>query len=141
MQEAQQDFERAVEIDPRSVDARIGIATVLLGKIASGWSSSQQQDLARAEQLLLEALERDPNRSMAHHSMGVVRRNRVRLSEAKMEFEEAIALDCSNARAFFELGQIMMWLGQPEAGIPYLEKAIRLNPHDRTLASHYAVIG
>ncbi len=40
MQEAQQDFERAVEIDPRSVDARIGIATVLLGKIASGWSSS-----------------------------------------------------------------------------------------------------
>jgi tetratricopeptide (TPR) repeat protein len=35
----------------------------------------------------------------------------------------------------------MMWLGQPEAGIPYLEKAIRLNPHDRTLASHYALIG
>ncbi len=141
MQEAQQDFERAVEIDPRSVDARIGIATVLLGKIASGWSSSQQQDLARAEQLLLEALERDPNRSMAHHGMGVVRRDQVRLSEAKMEFEEAIALDRSNARAFFELGQIMMWLGQAEAGIPYVEKAIRLNPHDRTLASHYAVIG
>jgi adenylate cyclase len=58
-----------------------------------------------------------------------------------MEFEEAIALDRSNARAFFELGQIMMWLGQPEAGIPYVEKAIRLNPHDRTLASHYALIG
>ena len=58
-----------------------------------------------------------------------------------MEFEEAIALDRSNARAFFELGQTMMWLGQPEAGIPFIEKAIRLNPHDWTLASHYALIG
>jgi adenylate cyclase len=141
MQEAQQDFKRAIEIDPRSVDARIGIARVLTGKISSGWSSSQQQDLARAEQLLLEALERDPSRSMAHLAMGVVRRVQVRLSESKMEFEEAIAHDRSNARAFFELGQAMMWLGQPEAGIPYVEKAIRLNPRDRTLASHYAAIG
>src|SRR6266446_3685309 len=35
----------------------------------------------------------------------------------------------------------MMWLGEPDAGIPYLEKAIRLNPHDPTLASHYATLG
>jgi adenylate cyclase len=140
-QEARRDFERALEIDPRSIDARIGLATVLGANIASGWSSSRKQDLAQAEQLLLEALERDTNRSSAHHAMGVVRRVQVRLSEAKTEFEEAIALDRSNARAFFELGQTMMWLGQPEAGIPYLEKAIRLNPHDRPLASHYSLIG
>jgi adenylate cyclase len=73
--------------------------------------------------------------------MGILRRTQVRLSEAKMEFETAIALDRSNARAFFQLGQTMMWLGEPEAGIPYLEKAIRLNPHDPTLASHYATLG
>jgi tetratricopeptide (TPR) repeat protein len=34
-----------------------------------------------------------------------------------------------------------MWLGQPEAGIPLVEKAIRLNPHDPTLASHYSILG
>jgi adenylate cyclase len=141
LQEALRDFERAIEIDPRSVDARIGIATILLGRYALGWSSSQTQDLARAEQLLVEALERDINRSSAHLAMGIVRRNQVRLSEAKMEFETAIALDRSNARAFFQLGQTMMWLGQPAAGVPYLEKAIRLNPHDPTLASHYGTMG
>jgi tetratricopeptide (TPR) repeat protein len=64
-----------------------------------------------------------------------------RLSESKMEFETAIALDRNNARAIFQLGQTMMWLGQPEAGIPLLEKAIRLNPYDPTLASHYALLG
>jgi adenylate cyclase len=139
--EARRDFERALEIDPRSVDARIGLATSLLGNISGGWSSSAQQDQARAERLLLEALERDTNRSMAHIAMGILRRMQNRLSESKMEFETAIALDRSNARAIFQLGQTMVWLGQPEAGIPLLEKAIRLNPHDPTLASHYAMLG
>jgi Tfp pilus assembly protein PilF len=141
LREARQYFERALEIDPRSVDARVGIAVALLGNIALGWSSSAQQDQARAEQLSLEVLEHDTNRSMAHYAIGIVRRNQVRLSEAKMEFETAIALDRNNAKAFFNLGQTMMWLGEPEAGIPFVEKAIRLNPHDQTLASHYATLG
>src|SRR5207302_7174791 len=141
LQEARRDFERALEVDPRSVDARIGIATTLLSNISSGWSSSAQQDKARAEQLLLEALEQDTNRSMAHVAMGILRRLQARLSESKMEFETAIALDRNNARAIFQLGQTMMWLGQPEAGIPLLEKAIRLNPYDPTLASHYGLLG
>ena len=44
LQEARQDFERALEIDPRSVDARIGLAQALLGNISLGWSRSAQQD-------------------------------------------------------------------------------------------------
>jgi TolB-like protein/DNA-binding winged helix-turn-helix (wHTH) protein/tetratricopeptide (TPR) repeat protein len=141
VQEALQDFERALEMDPRSVDARIGIATILLGRISVAWSSSERQDQARAAQLLLEALESDTNRSSAHVAMGVLRRIQLRFSESKMEFETAIALDRNNARAIFQLGQTMMWLGEPEAGIPLLEKAIRLNPYDPTLASHYGVLG
>jgi TolB-like protein len=35
LQEARQDFERALEIDPRSIDARIGLAQALLGNITS----------------------------------------------------------------------------------------------------------
>jgi adenylate cyclase len=50
-------------------------------------------------------------------------------------------LDRSNARAIFNLGQTWTWLGQPEAGIPLVEKAIRLHPHDPTLASHYSILG
>jgi len=46
----------------------------------------------------------------------------LRFSESKIEFETAIALDRNNARAIFQLGQTMVWLGQPEAGIPFLEK-------------------
>src|SRR5262249_5526550 len=55
-QEAVDAFERALEIDPRSVDARIGLATALGRSVADGWSESVQDDVARAEQMLLEAL-------------------------------------------------------------------------------------
>src|SRR5438046_1863410 len=104
-QEALGAFEQALEIDPHSVEARIGLATILVSNVADGWSSSIQQDRTRAEQLLREALERDPNRSMAHYAMAMVRRSESRLSESKMEFEAAIALDRNNARAYFNLGQ------------------------------------
>ncbi len=44
-QEALWAFERALEIDPRSIDARIGVARALVGNLANGWSSgSFQQD-------------------------------------------------------------------------------------------------
>jgi TolB-like protein/class 3 adenylate cyclase/Tfp pilus assembly protein PilF len=140
-QEAQRFFERALEVDPRSVDGRIGLARVLVGYLADGWSSDFQKDVARAEQLLLEALERDANRSMAHEAMGMLRRAQNRLSDSQIEIETAIELNRNEARAIFQLGQTMMWLGHPEAAIPHIEKAIRLNPRDPNSANFYRMLG
>ena len=75
-QEAQRAFEQALEIDPRSVEARIGIAVILTTRLGTGASSSPQQDEVRAERLLVEALERDANRAMAHEVMGMLRKLR-----------------------------------------------------------------
>ena len=139
--EAQRAFEQALEIDPRSVDAKVGIALVLATNVSDGWSSSVEQDKARAEQLLLEVIERDANRSMAHYAIGMLRRAQNRLVESQIEFETAIGLDRNNARALLQLGNTLLWLGQPEAGIPYIEKATRLNPHDPNRANFYASLG
>jgi adenylate cyclase len=140
-QEARRDFEQALEVDPHSIDARIGIATTLSGKFAEGWTASLQQDTARAEQLLGEALERDASRPAAHFAMGVLRQMQNRLPEAQAEYEAAIALDHNHARAYLHLGQVLMFLGQPEAGAPPIEKAIRLNPYDPNIASAYWALG
>jgi adenylate cyclase len=129
-QEAQRAFERALEIDPRSVDARIGASLVLALNLADGFSSSVQKDEERAETLLLEALERDANRSMAHAAMGLLRRAEDRLAEARAELETAIALNRNNAWATRQLAQVFMLGGQPEPCIPIAEKAIKLNPRD-----------
>ena len=140
-QEAQRAFERALEIYPASVDARIGIAAVLAANVADGWSSTREQEEARAEQLLLEALERDQNCSMAHFAMGVLRRVQNRLMEAQIEFDAAIVLDRNNARAHLQLGNTLLFMGQPEAGTPHIEKAIRLNPYDPNSATFHLILG
>jgi adenylate cyclase len=140
-QQAQQTFERALELDPRSVDAKIGIASTLVGNLGDGWSSSPEEDAARAEQLLLEVLETDENSSWAHVLVGILRRVQNRLSEARMEFEAVIALDRNNARAFFQLGLTLLFLGQPERAIPHIEKSIRLIPHDPIAAIRYWGLG
>jgi tetratricopeptide (TPR) repeat protein len=58
-----------------------------------------------------------------------------------MEFETAIALDRNNAWAIFQLGQTLMWLGQPEAGIPHIVKSIRLDPRYPNMAIRYFGLG
>ena len=140
-QEALRAFERALEVDPQSVEARIGIGTVLVDDMVLRFSSSRKQDAARADQVLGEALERETNHSMAYFAMGVLRRVQNRLADSQIELETAIALDRNNARAFQQLGLTLMWLGQPEAAIPQIERAIRLNPHDPNIASYYWALG
>jgi TolB-like protein/class 3 adenylate cyclase/Tfp pilus assembly protein PilF len=133
-------FERALEIDPRSVQAKLALGTVLAVRAADGWSSTRQQDLARAEQLLLEALEVDPNSVQARQGMGLLHREQHRLAEAKIEFEMAIALDGNSVIALRWLALTLTRLGEPEAGIPHLEKAIRLSPRGPSVAHNYRAL-
>jgi TolB-like protein/class 3 adenylate cyclase/tetratricopeptide (TPR) repeat protein len=140
-QQAQQTFEQALTVDQRSVDARIGLGTVLVTTIANGWSSTVKQDEARAEELLFDALGRDPNSSVGHYALGMLRQVQDRLAEADTEMEATVVLDRNNAWGAKGLGQVLMLLGRPEAAIPYTEKAIRLNPHDPNVAVFYFQLG
>jgi tetratricopeptide (TPR) repeat protein len=63
------------------------------------------------------------------------------LAEAQTELETAVALDQNDAWAIRQIGLTISGSGQPEAAIPYLEKAIRLNPRESTVASIYASLG
>jgi len=140
-EEARRAFERALEVDPNSIDAKIGIARVLIVNLADEWSKSAQQDEARAEELLVEVLERDANRSAAHLGMGILRRVQNRLTEAQIELETTIALDRNDAVAYTQLGQVFTYLGRPDAGIGPIEKAILLSPRDPFLAVAYWSLG
>jgi adenylate cyclase len=139
--EAQEAYEAALEKDSKSIDAKIGIASVLLTKIANAWSSSREGDATRAEKLLVEALERNANNASARSMMGLLRRLQDRLTESRMEWETAIALDPNNVAAIRQLGYTWMHLGEPEKAIPLIEKGIRLSPHDAGIPGAYQVLG
>jgi hypothetical protein len=70
-EEALQAFERALEIDPHSSQARIGIARLLLSRLTGTYfQDEEQRAAARCERLLFEAIESDPNQPMAYRYLG-----------------------------------------------------------------------
>ncbi|HTZ34739.1 MAG TPA: adenylate/guanylate cyclase domain-containing protein [Stellaceae bacterium] len=138
--EAKKAFERALQIDPHSYEAELGIASVLVVDLSMG-SDQPEQDERQAEALLNELLLRDPNRSQLHAMIALLRRYQNRLPESRIEWERAIELDPNNAAAYGQLGVTLIYLGDPAAAIPLEEKRIRLNPNDPNIALAYWAIG
>jgi adenylate cyclase len=130
LEDARRAFERALALDPQAVEAKIGLAAVLVAAIIEGWSASLPDNQARVEELLDEVLACGTNDAMAHLAKAMLRRSQNRLTEARIEAERAVALDHNNSAALYELGLAFIYLGQPEAGSPLVEKAIRLTPRD-----------
>jgi adenylate cyclase len=140
-QQAQHYFERALERDPQSVLAKLAVAGNLVWTVNDLWSSSAEQDKLRAERLLAEVFERDPNISMLHQVLGELRRSQNRLTESRIELETAVALNRNNVPALRNLGVTLTALGQPEAAIPYIEKAIVLDPRGANFNVSYLSLG
>jgi adenylate cyclase len=139
-EEAKQAFERALQIDPKSYEARLGIASVLVVGLAVG-SDQPEKDEAQAEKLLNGLLARDPNRSQLHAMIALLRRVQNRLPESRIEWQRAIELDPNNAAAYGQLGVTLIYLGEPAAAIPLEDKRIRLNPNDPNIALAYWSLG
>ena len=140
MQEALQLWERALDIDPGSMSAKIGIALALASNFWYGWSLSFQQDEAHAEQLLLEVFAVDPSDITARITMGILRRVQGRLDESKIELESVPTLD-RNVAGLRQLGVTLVYLGQPEAAIRPLERSIRINPYEANIGFNFTYLG
>jgi adenylate cyclase len=146
-QEALRAFERALEIDPRSNDAKLGIARVLVGSVTNATSTrsvqedSVKQNIARVEQLLLEVIESDPNRPMAYAIMGLLRRMQARLPESRIALEKALMLDPNFEWANMQLGWTLMFMGECRAAIGLGEKSLRLSPRDPNIHYRYELLG
>ena len=146
-QEALRTFEHALEIDPRSAEARIGLARVLVGRVAILWTGSSlqqdevQQAAARVEKLLFEAIESDPNQPMAYAVLGLLRRTQSRLAESQIAFEKAIILDPNFEWANMQLGWTLLFLAEPSAAIARGEKSLRLSPRDPNIYWRYELLG
>jgi len=139
--EAKRAFEQALALDPKSYDAKLGIAGVLVISLANGLSEQPKEDEEQADKLLAGLLARDPNRSQLHTTTALLRRFQNRLPESRIECERAIELDPNNAVAIGQLGVTLIYLGEPAAAIPLEDKRMRLNPNDPNIALAYWSIG
>jgi len=136
-------YERALALDPQSVEAQSRLAAVLVMSVGTGMTNSASAvlDIARAERLVDQALAASPRYTFPHVVKGHVLRVRSRWEEAISEYEAALALDHNSVYALNSLGLCKLYAGSIDEAIPLVEQAIRLSPRDPGIGHCYNLIG
>jgi TolB-like protein/DNA-binding winged helix-turn-helix (wHTH) protein len=111
-------FERALSLDPGSVDAMTLLATVHAQRALEAMTDSPATDIARAEESIGKALAASPLNPRAHFARGMVLRMQGRPEEATFEFEAVLANNPNSVAALFQLGVGKMWAGSIDEVIP-----------------------
>ena len=134
-------YERALLLDPQSVEAQCRLAGQLAGRVLDDMTATAAADLVRAESLAGRALAASPRSPLAHNARGQVLRAQCRWDEAIPEYETAAASNPNWVYALHGLGQCKLYAGSIEETIPLMERAIRLSPRDPQLGIWYVQIG
>jgi adenylate cyclase len=134
-------FERALALDPRSVEAQSVLAGTLMARVVDSMSDTAAADITHAERLVEQALKASPRSPLAHAARGQVLRAQCRFAEAIPEYETALAFDRNWVGVLGAIGQCKFYTGSLEEVTPLLEQAIRLSPRDPQLGVWYRLIG
>ncbi len=118
--EASQAFESALHLDPQSVDAHLGLASIA---VRGANIAAAQRHLRIAEEAARAAPDRDPLRDARLRVVsGQIHLERGRFSEATEEATRARVLDPRSAEAALLLGRIA--LARRQDALPHLRAAV-----------------
>jgi len=134
-------FERALVLDPRSVEAQNRLAIELTARVLDQMSPDTAADIARAEGLVRQVLKAVPRSPLAHFAKGQVLRVQKRYVEAIPEYETAITFNRNWVNAMGPLAECKLLAGSIGDMIPLMEQAIRLSPRDPLIGIRYFRIG
>ncbi len=134
-------FERALALDPQSVEAQTHLASALANRALIGVTDSAVADIAYAEGLVDRALAASPRYAPAHFAKGDVLRAQGRCEEAISELQTVLAIDRNAVGVLDALADCKLLTGTIEEVIPLEQQAIRLSPRDPSIGWWYLRIG
>jgi adenylate cyclase len=134
-------FEKALALDPYSVEAASQLANMLAVRGGNRWTATPEADFRRAEELVGQALAASPRDWFVHYAKGALRRWQGRCDEAVPEYETALALNPNWLNSLNGLAFCKLLTGSIAEVIPLEEQVIRLSPGDPYIYEFYFVIG
>ncbi|HTK80031.1 MAG TPA: tetratricopeptide repeat protein [Rhizomicrobium sp.] len=127
-QAALQLLDRAIALDPNYAHAHAWKACVLGQAAVNGYAPDRDAIFRQAGDELQVALQLDGNDSDVHRILAAVNLIDGRHDKALYHQERALSLNPNDDLIVVQQGEILTWLGRPEQGIPWIEKAMQLNP-------------
>jgi adenylate cyclase len=128
---------RAIELDPNYGHAHAWRACVLGQAWIYGWRQDREATWNEVVSELEIALALDESDSDVHRILAAVNVTRDDLDRAVHHQDRALVLNPNDDLIVVQQGEILTWLGQPDEGIEWIKKAMRLNPyHPERFWSH-----
>src|SRR5713226_8417996 len=138
MAQARGFFECALALDPKDVEALVGMAYVDVQTGATYLTDDRAARFAAAETALIKALSIAPQHARAHVLLGVVQMYTNRAAQGMAECEQALSLDRNLAAAHGWIGLAKYYRGRSAETETHVQEAFRLSPRD-TLAFQWMV--
>ena len=128
--EAERLFKQALDLDPNLVGALCSLSEAYVLRVLFGYSANPDADRKQAMELARRAAKLDVDDPLTH--CAVARAHVVRQEHALgiPHAQAAIARNPTLAWAQYLLGLCYTYSGRPREGIPHLELAVTLSPHD-----------
>jgi TolB-like protein len=141
MARARHFFERALALDPKHVEALIGMAATDAASAAAHMVDDRAARFATAEAILIEALSIAPEHARAHLCLGNVKLFTNRATQGISECERALMLDRNLAEAHNSIGVAKVLIGRSAETEAHVREALRLSPRDTGIHRWLYVIG
>jgi adenylate cyclase len=133
--EAQDMFQRAIDLDPSYAAAYAELGLSIREAVASGWTEFVADDLSRAETLAQKALSLDPASTAAYRLLAEINLARGRFDLALGQTERVLEINPNDAESFTTRGNILLWSGRAAEALPWLEGALRFD-HANARTAH-----
>jgi DNA-binding winged helix-turn-helix (wHTH) protein/TolB-like protein/Tfp pilus assembly protein PilF len=132
-------YQKAIAHDPTFARAYAGMALTYAADFRNQWTPDGARALGRAMEMAETALRMDSRLPEAHWVLGYVHMLRGEHAKGIERAKSAIAIDASYADAHALVAGILTYTSEPAAALPWIRKALRLNPDGGYL--YYVVLG
>ncbi len=126
--EALQVLDKAIEVDPEYAQAYAWKACTLRQAILRGYAEDPDVFNAQRIQNAEKALALDENDMECLRILCEIHMEQEDLDKAEHYHNRAFALNPNDPRMLAQRGELMTWLGKPEEGVEWVQKAMQLDP-------------
>jgi class 3 adenylate cyclase len=135
-------FEQAISVDPTFARAYAEATFTYTNFITSHISVDRNEDLRIAARLATQAVSLAPDKAFAHEARAaVLRQDPDKLEDALSAYLRALAIEPTQPRFRANAGWMLVLLGRPAEGEPYLKTALAMAPHHLYAAAWLNYLG
>ena len=141
MAQARGFFERALALDPKNIEALVGMAQVELSSGGGFLTDDRAARFAAAETNVIKALSLAPDHASAHLVLGLFHIFTNRAAQGIAECEQALALNRNLAARSCAIGFAKFFMGRGAETEGHILEAFRLSPRDIFAHQWMQVVG